>query len=869
MAKFKLDLLKSLRGRALVLTSISSLIIISTIVIIQLFTTTKFVGKLDKNNFIAENKNYVDVISNKLIKLTSTQKTLCENLGNIDFINMSNREKYSSELIKDALLTNEILSSVWILTEPYIFNNTDSLIYNVHPGYPVGLYVQYSKSNNLLGYNRNMDLDNISNEIANEYEKIKTNLQPQIIGPNEHDNLIHFIYPIINNKQLIGVVGFDISIRKLNREIRHYNTNNLENIVVSNTNVVLEHPNNESLIKLYSNLYAFTEENEKLYSRTQRGVELTKEIFIKGHQDKDKKFVLALAVKTGFPNIYWTVISYKSLDIIEKHQTRIVFNQILVGVLAVVLFLVLALIVSILVTRPFKILKDVILKIAEGNYEQKIREIVKRFSSKDFNDIADALVQLSLNLKEVSNFVLQIKNKKYNYKYKPLSENDILGQALIELNESLKKAEEKEKLRAIDEQQMSWTNIGIAKFSDLLRNTTKDIQTLSDAIISELVPYIKTNQGGIFIKTIMNDEEVLELMSVYAYDRKRYEKKYFPITEGIIGASALEKRTIYINNVPDNYVRLSSGLGKAKPSAVLITPLIFNNELFGVLEFASFHEFEQYVIDFVEKISQSIASAIATVKINQQTNDLLKQSEKQSEELKEQQMEMQDNIKKMEEAQNKAKLRENEFNSLINGLNKTTLMAEFGIDANVLSMNTQYATNLFLNVDDAKRKSVYEVFQIPIKQYDVFKKTWSKIINGETVNYEFKLINKDNKINILSHFTPLYNSENQVKKILSIGLDITELRNKEDELNNIKSSYDNLINQVQTKETELVEIKEQNTELEHQLNRVKSEYNEINEKLIKAYNSAQFFKKELEKRINKFRKIEKNLKEKIKTLENK
>jgi len=349
----------------------------------------------------------------------------------------------------------------------------------------------------------------------------------------------------------------------------------------------------------------------------------------------------------------------------SKHQDRVKLSNaqmedsflqfqkliVLMGVFLFTSVIVIAYVIIHALVSPIRYIKRILLSMSKGILPDKRI----KGGNDEIGEISEAVNLLVSGLKQTSEFSIEIGKGNFESSFKPLSDSDLLGNSLIMMRENLKKAQMEADKRKQEDSQRTWASQGLAKFGELLRKNNDDIQEFGYSIISNLVKYLNANQGGIFI---INDDDTdnhhIEMVACYAYNRRKYMQKKIEIGTGIVGQCVLEKETIYMTDIPKNYINITSGLGEDNPRALLVIPLIYNDLVMGIVELASFSPFEQYQIQFVEKIGETIAATIQSVKINNNTNKLLLESQEKSERLARQEEEMRKTMEDMREAQEDA-----------------------------------------------------------------------------------------------------------------------------------------------------------------------------------------------------------------------
>jgi signal transduction histidine kinase/ActR/RegA family two-component response regulator len=195
-------------------------------------------------------------------------------------------------------------------------------------------------------------------------------------------------------------------------------------------------------------------------------------------------------------------------------------------------------------------------------------------------------------------------------------------------------------------QEQDWLKTNLAKFFSLMQGQ-RNLQSLADQIMSELTPVVGAQHGAFYIRT--PGEDRLELISTYAYTRRKTLANRFAFGEGLVGQCALERKPIIVTDVPQDYVQISSGLGQARPLNLAVYPVLYEDQLFGVIELGTFHELTSTQLAFLEQLMLSIGLALNLIGTYARTEKLLQQLQGSNTELERRRRELEEYARQLED----------------------------------------------------------------------------------------------------------------------------------------------------------------------------------------------------------------------------
>ncbi|HTF21609.1 MAG TPA: GAF domain-containing protein [Chryseolinea sp.] len=270
-----------------------------------------------------------------------------------------------------------------------------------------------------------------------------------------------------------------------------------------------------------------------------------------------------------------------------------------------------------------------------------------RAAAADANGIIGSLIK---DLQQSATFVNDISGGNYDARWEELQTNlekntGTLAGRLLSMRDEMKRQ------KAEDSKRM-WATQGLSDISTLIREHQHNIQELTTRAVTFIVNYVQVQQASLFvIAHDENDEQFLNLSACYAFNKNKVIEKRVDLGEGLVGQAFVEGQTVILKKVPQGYTTITSGLGDATPSYVIIVPMKYNEVVTAVLELAGFRILEEHEVTFLEKAGEFIASAIANVQNTEKSRTMIEQMREQTEQLRAQEEELRQNLEELEATQ--------------------------------------------------------------------------------------------------------------------------------------------------------------------------------------------------------------------------
>jgi len=261
-------------------------------------------------------------------------------------------------------------------------------------------------------------------------------------------------------------------------------------------------------------------------------------------------------------------------------------------------------------------------------------------------------------------------------------------------------------------QQQGWLQTNLARIAGLMQGQ-RDLAVVAELIMAELIPLVGAQHGAFFITDTGEARTTLRLIAGYGLDGDGTPAEVL-VGHSLIGQVAKTRKPVVLNEVPPGYVRISSATGEARPVNVMIVPIVFEDQVLGVIEAGSLWPFTQVHRDFLEQLMEIIGVNVNTMIANARTDALLEQSQRLTAELQARQQELQrsnaelaDKAWELDQASRyKSQFLANMSHELRTPLNSLLVLARLlaqNLEGNLTAKQVEYATVIHSSGSDLLR----------------------------------------------------------------------------------------------------------------------------------------------------------------------
>jgi len=723
--------------------------------------------------------DYANIIKTYLDSYMESTKVLYHIFKNYEDIPMQDRRATFSTMMKSVLKENDKYISVWSIWEPNTIDTLDSKYINTIESTFIGNYSPTFYK----------DKGEVKTQISKETELFmgdyytipKSTGKETIMEPyfysytgKKIDEVLetNTIVPIMKEGNFLGVVGIDIPIDNFQELVDSIKP--IEGsyaFLISNNGAFITHPYKNLVGKSFKEFAPRTQKKFHVLEKIKKGkkfslITVDKEILL--------SYITFHPIKIGATITPWSFAIVVPKEVLMVKARNIFFNSILIGIIGLIILSIIILIVSKkVVTNPILRITNSLKEISKGNIHKSQKINIK--TRDEVGDISKSINKLVDGLGRAIDFANEIGQGNLDTEFKLLSDKDTLGHSLMEMRESLEIAAKEEEIQKKEDEKRNWHTRGLAKFGEILRDNNDNMKKFSYNIIKNLVKYVDVAQGAFFIINDENEKEIYyDLYATIAFGRKKNIKKQVLMGEELIGRAAQEQKTLYLTNVPDDFISITTGISTDKsPRNVLIVPLNLNDYIYGIIELVSFNEFEPYKISFIEKVAESIASTIASIKVILKTNKLLEQAQYQKDELSQHEEEMRQNLEELQATQEEAEKRDLELKSVIKSMQSITPIIVLDMEGMIINVNNNMAKIYGYPTDFMKGKFL-DYFVVKDEQSrDDYEELLKQLQAGDIQERERRIVVNKTEKWIKEIYKPIIDVDTSYKIVL-IAIDITE-----------------------------------------------------------------------------------------------
>jgi CheY-like chemotaxis protein/signal transduction histidine kinase len=569
-------------------------------------------------------------------------RTLAQVFSQFESIPEASRRQVYMDMLKHVLRDNVDFLSVWTIWEPYTIDRLDGKNIMAPGSTRIGNFSPtfYRQGNTIK---LEVSAPDAALFEGDYFTLPKVRLRETILNPYKYsftgrpeDAILQtsLITPIIRDGKFLGVVGVDASLDQLQQKFRGIRPMGDGMVfLISNNGVFVAHPNKKFVGAPIDSVFGDLVSIELLDQKIAKGEAFQGSYFCKLNRQEYELSIVPLSIgQTGTP---WALGIAIPKDTVLREAKLTFWKTIGAGILSIIFMSLVVIYISRKITNPLKQTTQHLEELARGALPDVEHVIVK--TKDELGQMSKALQRLARALKTNTDFALAIGEGNLEVPYTPLSKEDLLGNALIQMRNNLKKLSE---VNAGN----SWLQTSIVETGNVLRGE-KSAEDFAGELLSKLAQILKFQAGALYL--VQGD--VLKLTGTYAFSHRKSPITEFKLGEGLVGQAALEKKVIIFDNVPAEFIYIQSGLAEGEAPQVILQPFLFHGNVIGVMELASTRHWTDLQCTFLDQVEESIAIAFHSIQARQEMKRLLVATQEMAEELRVQQEELREANEELEQ----------------------------------------------------------------------------------------------------------------------------------------------------------------------------------------------------------------------------
>ena len=683
-------------------------------------------------------------------------------------------------LLQETISSDADMKSLYMVWEPNIFDGKDAEYAHTEFHDSSGRFIpKFIKRADgvverdiIRNYNDNLDVNSYY------YVKSKKDVfiqEPRILRESAKNLLIMpVVFPLHFGTKLLGVIGADFVINNLNQRLGLVSKpEGCQLVVFSSSGRVAVSPDKTLLIG--RGLEAVLDgAPDFYYIKFRRGEEI--------EQLDGKSYILTRTCHLDEVNAHFNVCMICDESVLNKEGNSVLWKSLLLGFVAYLLLMLMIMLFRWYYRSQVSALTEKGDEMADVDKEYRP---TSRLYVPELTKLDGILQKYHKTFVKIRDLNREIESYRYDDVLDTLPQTNKFQQSYNNMLGTLRKIAQSENERKTKEETANWISQGIAAINEAMRIGSNKVDVLSENILMTLVRYTKAILGGLYVYSKEDDGEYLTLNAAVSMNQKKAVRIKIQKGVGLVGTCAVEKMPIFLNKLPDDYINVFSGLGKSKPRTLAILPMLYDNELIAIIEIAFLNELQPHEKELLQVISPTIASSLVTVRINEQTEQLMKQFRSQADTLAQNEKQMTENIAKLKEEQNRSLQRELEMKGLIDAVNNTMLTLEFTTSGVLLDANERFLKTMLFDRAELQGVNIKDLNPQAQKELDLMLAT---VADGKYYEKETLRTAKNGEQKWLwATYTPYFDNNGEIMKILYLAMDITEYKKVQAQLqDNIK-----------------------------------------------------------------------------------